>query len=375
MAFTEAQFNGFFDADGSIRLGVNVRKSSKTENYKISFQVDFCITQVSKNKDILDETINLFKLKRRVASTKRKNNLIEFKLIVPSRTTDGQILINHFNRNNPILPSRRRDYFIAVKMLGILGIKRRVLSTINKVFLTYLCYGNSSQITTSSVIKKEPIDIIFQKLNITAAEQEAGKKLAFEFLTDLELKLKNYKDSLNQIILSKEYMVGFYIGDGTLGVSFQHNKLLKTASLGFYWGIVDPDKEFLTCFKKSINCGRIAGAGKIPGNCYELSVTIIREINKKILPILDTSYLPSGRKKQLDTFKQIVSLETNPTLRLESNNWEKIIDLAFSMSFNSGRKYSKEELLILGNRRIENIKNKNSNIKNNKFIIKKPIEI
>jgi hypothetical protein len=372
---TEAQFGGFFDADGSIIIGVTTRKKTKDSNdYKISFQVNFCITQVFKNKDILDQTVSLFNLERSVTSTKRKNGLTEYKLIIPAREPDGQILLDYFNRNHPILPSKKNDYLIALKILEILGPKRRNLSNVDKVFIIYLCYGNSNQISTSSAIKKKPINLIFQELQITSSEQEKGRILSSNFFEHLSSELIIHKNSLNEMILSKEYMIGFYIGDGTLSTSFKLSKNckknLRTVSLIFSWGVVDPDKQFLTCFQRNIGCGRIAGVGKISGNCYRLSVNILREINEKILPILDTNYLPLGRQTQLDTFKQIVSLETNPISRLNPENWEKIIDLAFSMSSKSKRKFSKQDLLILGNRRIKNIKNKNLN---KKLFIKKSL--
>jgi hypothetical protein len=345
MYLSKKAFVGVFDADGSVRLSTVARKKSKGLN----FTVDFEVSQVKKNLDLLSKIQATFgggtiREKKRTKTQILLNVSVEYEYSAASSSAAGKAIAAYLANDLPLVPSKRRDFLLAKKMLEL--VPKRKKSTVEKVFLVHLAYSNSNQIKASTVVKKKAIQSRLERLgDTTALDFMRGKQEAESFVKELDKTICSYEQMLPNMNLSAEYLVGFHIGDGSFGVYYyEEGGKIKVKPI---WSLTEPSIPFLSAVKNTLGCGAIVPVGKIPGNCFQFRITSWEDCVNKVLPLFQNKYLPDQRRKQFQIFEKACNLFISSKINT-AEGWKELVELTYSMNTEEGRTLSKEEILHRG---------------------------
>ena len=157
---------GLFDSDGSISISI-INRERKKKKYKIplGFVIKFRISQAEFNSGLFDFLKDNFDIDFLLRARNRKRN------DTITNQIDGEVLytqplgaelVSLFKRRKPINPRLLNDFLIAEKIVQLLD-QRIHFSKQGLITLIYLAYKSSSeQSSDSTVIKKKPIEEIFQ---------------------------------------------------------------------------------------------------------------------------------------------------------------------------------------------------------------------
>nr|AAL34371.1 putative protein [Chlamydomonas callosa] len=348
MGLSYKQFVGILDSDGGIRTGVLFKKKKN----KISFEIYFSIFQSEANKDVLQEIKKLFG-GGQIITKQQKGNQCCYEYRAHAFTKAGKAILNCLAKNKPIHPGQRHDYLIALKNVRILkDVKPKNLTKIQQYLLINLCYQNSSELkANSTIVKKQPIKILLDKVGATLSESDTSLKQLHTILNEVTLQDNQHNKALLKRKLSYAYMSGFYIGDGSFGVNFYHEKgVLKSRPV---WSITDPSRLLLESFQRTLNCGFIVGVGPIKGNCFQYRVTAWKDMPATVLPILDNKYLPKTRMEQFKKFKKICNIGVN-SLQTTVKGWRDLVELSYGMNVNANRTLTQEQIICEGISQINN---------------------
>lgn len=149
--------------------------------------------------------------------------------------------------------------------------------------------------------------------------------------------------------ISDEYFAGFVDGEGCFYVGFGRRKDLP---LG--WQIITEfhlsqnpgGKNILEDFKIRLNAGYIKPnhPKSQKDKTWVMIVKNRQEIKEKLLPFFEKHPLHSEKARQLNLFKNVLSIIENGE-HIKFKGFKEIVDLVFQNPTNTKKKYSKEVLL------------------------------
>lgn len=225
---------GVVDSDGSYNLRLKERKGNK-------LGVGICIeiTQKTANREVLES------IKKKLNST----NKILDKRGINQRTgaikehsvfgvffdsSPGEKLLRILKKKNHFCPGKRRDFEIAMKFfeysknkyvytrLNSLDWSNEKKEKVSAVATATLAYQTSHErfSKNDSQKKKKSLNDWIDYLRPSVEELEEGKKLASQFCSEIDQKIDALSKFLNKenVCLPKAYLIGFFIGDGCIGV-------------------------------------------------------------------------------------------------------------------------------------------------------------
>ena len=337
---TAQEFVGIFESDGNISFYLQV-VSAKTGGFKMSVNLNFIISQAKANIDLLDE-VKRFAGGGTIKTRRARPNTNEQEggqLIINAQSEEGKKILQVFKDYPLKLKRVARDLEVLKAIIAVRG-NNRVLTARQKAMILLLSYQNSSQIQpNSTVIKKRPIFELKDKLALTKTDFKDGWA---EIKRDYLPKIIEAEIVTKQKI-SDEYFRGFFIGDGELGISYQSSATSCTPT--FKFTITDSDKEFLLSIKEKLGCGQVE---KEQNNAFQFRIQSKEQIAEKIFPILSDGYLPSGRQKAFDIFKEAYLMSLTDDIKTK-DGWERFVELTYALNLEgSRRKKTIEEFISLG---------------------------
>lgn len=147
------------------------------------------------------------------------------------------------------------------------------------------------------------------------------------------------------------YIVGFVDGEGSFLVSFSLRKKLKLGievRPSFSVSQNKRDYKILKEIRDFFDCGAIRFVKK--DNCYKYETRSITEINQKIIPFFEQYPLKTSKQQSFLIFKKICNL-MKENLHLTKDGITYIINLAYQMNNLGARRYKKEYLLRVLNKK------------------------
>src|SRR5436305_4834943 len=141
------------------------------------------------------------------------------------------------------------------------------------------------------------------------------------------------------------YISGFIDGEGCFCVSFQPSRRHR-----FGWEVrpsfsvsQNADRAFLlTTIQKLWGCGHIRPDRS--DKTLKFEVRTVRDLVEKVLPHFRNYPLLSAKQEDVERFDQICSL-VNDRRHLETEGFQRIVELAMAMNPSGKRKYSGSEIL------------------------------
>lgn len=337
---TAQEFVGIFESDGSISIYLQVIRK-KTEGFKMSVNLEFNISQAEANIDLLDE-VKRFAGDGRIITRAARENTNEqesARLSINAKSDAGKKILQVFKDNPLKLKRVTRDLEILKGIIEIRGTNR-VLTARQKAMILLLTYQTSSQIQPrSTVIKRTPIIKLKNKLALTKADFKDGwAEIKKDYLPKIEK-----AEIITKQEISDEYLRGFFIGDGELGISYQLSNTSCTPT--FKFTITEPDREFLLSIKEKLGCGQVEME---QNNASQFRIQNKEQIANKIFPILSNGYLPSGKQKAFDIFKEAYSMSLTDEIKT-SAGWKRFVELTYPLNLGgSRRRRSIEEFISYG---------------------------
>jgi hypothetical protein len=352
---------GIFDSDGSITIRVLGRA-----NKLIGFSVLASFTQATANNDVLKPiakeldatTMNKF-------SSEERNTT---RLDINFNTGPGEKLLKIFKKYPPKSPGKRRDYLIALQVLEFartrtfasaseqLDIwsltpesKERVCSAA-AVFLIYNMVNESQRSTGGRRLSAEAW---YLHLLLSEEELEQGLILGRSLLEKIEAEETFLRQLLTgavqvngrvrQLKLSIAYLVGFYIGDGSLQIWMTLPTPYKTLSVTPCFTLVECTygADLLKGVKGTLGEGSIS-TSNVKASRYKLDGWA--RCSDIVIPMLKKYRLPATRQEQFNTFVTVCTMGTNRRHLTRSGLFE-MVNLCWYMNKDSGRILSKQEFL------------------------------
>jgi hypothetical protein len=350
---SEESFVGFFEADGQAKVSIQVAKA-KIKGYKLSTSLTFEMSQAQANIDVLENVKTLLGggqiyLRKPRANT---NEQPSARLSIKLQSTAGKKILSLFDKYPLRLKRVARDLEIIKAIVEIRagdarGTNNRILTSRQKSLILLLAYQNSSQLNVKSTVnKKKPIIELKQKFDLTKEYFKNGwAEIKQKYLPKIKAAEKNTETLTKNTPFSKDYILGFFIGDGELGVSHHLQYEQGVPYPAFKFSITDPDKDFLLAIQDTLKCGTVT---KEFNSAYQFRIQSKKDIANKIFPILSTGFLPSGKQKNFDKFKEAYELSLTKEIRTRAG-WAKFVELTYDLNLSgSRRQHTKEELIALG---------------------------
>lgn len=340
---------GLLDSDGT----VTIRPTLRNDN-KLGFSVLVSYTQQTSNVDVL-ETIKV-----QLGSTNKivgfENNQAKSRFDVFFDSPPGDkllpILLNHL----PFSPGKRRDFRIACKIFEycknnymlpevqkLSGFTSEQKERISSIVCVYL-YDRTTESTDSR--RKDKSEYL-NHLEASKEELQLGEKLANELTVLIEKDVANLIHDLQDQNkkLPRDYIVGFHIGDGCLGITYTFsNSTVGNLKLiiNIFWYLDEKtnSQELLTAFRNTLGEGLITGEsmGRV-----RYKVSSVTGCMKTVLPTLEGVWLPKARKMQYEKFKTCLLILLDG-FHMSPDGFETILDVGYDMNGGDQRKKTKESI-------------------------------
>ncbi len=157
------------------------------------------------------------------------------------------------------------------------------------------------------------------------------------------------QQATKRVLMSNEYLSGFTDGEGCFYVGFS-----KRNDLPLKWQVITEfhlsqnpgGKNVLEEFKKRVGCGYLKpNHAKNPRDkSWILIVKNRTELREKLIPFFKKHQLFNSKRKDFEIFDKVLSvIETGE--HVKENGFRKIVDLVFSSSRITNKRYSKVDLL------------------------------
>lgn len=331
---------GLFDSDGTV--GVRILK--KKDN-RLGFTTTLSFKQTARNIDLLIP----------IAKELKCNTLYTYgddsRLDVNLNTESGQKLLNILHKHPPFSPGKRKDYLIALKIHRLaqqliapkpygLPDKNKIVS-IAMVFITYHMV-NQTKTGANTAKRKETIDHWFNHLDSTDMELQEGLTLGQEWLNTIEQEVEYLRKYLSNKLISNgcvvkcklppAYIVGFFLGDGSLYISLSLPKPYHSLELTPYFTITEAasGKELLYGFQSTWNVGSVCRASASE-SVFRYKLTGWDNCLNTIIPILFKYQLPKARQKQFNIFHKTCIMGQKAEYRTR-NGFNRIVETFWEMT-------------------------------------------
>lgn len=344
---------GLLDSDGTI----TIRPTFRLDN-KLGFSVLVSFTQQTSNVDVL-ETIK-HQLSSSVKISGLEKNLSKSRFDVSFNSLPGDKLLTILLNNLPLSPGKRRDFRIASKIYEcaknkyilpevqkLPGFTSEQQERISCITCVHLYYSTTESLDS----RRKNINEYLNHLQASPQELQTGKQLA-DTLTSLIEKevvdLIQYLQDKNTK-LPRDYIVGFHIGDGCLGITYRFTRATNgnlKLSLGIYWYLDEKinSQELLPAFLNTLGEGAITGEsmGRV-----RFKIAGVIGCLRTVIPTFEGVWLPKARQMQYDKFKTCLLILAEG-FHLSLEGFETLLDIGYDMNEDGEqRKYTKLELKTL----------------------------
>jgi hypothetical protein len=288
-------------------------------------------------------------------------------------TEVGANLFSILKKRPPFCPSKRRDYLIALKifMFQKRGTYKEIKQLgfveepyfVNLIATLFLMYSTSNQTDSTTGIQKRSKSLedwlnylgfpwhgdparlpwgpdLYQRI------RAQGLRLGQILLQPIEQNVMSLCNYLSKTCrqLPEAYIVGYFIGDGSLTMSIwfspTFNKLNTQPCCGFYE--TTKNIPLLYAIQRTFGVGAVTFK---QGNVHNYRIMGNKGCLASIIPLLDKYQLPRGRQLQFTTFKRSVHI-TDHNLHLLEKGFYALLDLCWdSHNYGKRRMVTKQEMI------------------------------
>lgn len=330
---------GFFDADGSIILGIDQIKNEQTKKKSLFFRVTYFVGQSKSKGDIVKKFAEKFQ-----GNPKEDKYSHGFYFKVSHSSEVGERVRNFMLENHPKNPYRLRDFLISEEIILLLKDKKR--SVVDKVRLARLATNSSNLFTQGKT--ESSFSEYCAYLNATTEEKKEGKRMADSILSTIGSKLESYKQTLKTTKFPDDYVLGAHYGDGSCYVSLSWKPPASGEAQRLRcepeWAISGADKLYCQAFAYNFK-----GTTKLVDKKgqYKFVCSGIQKC-KKILPLFEgAAWMPSYKHEQFSRWRRAIILLDTQQHFTEQGICE-LLDLTYDLAEKGGRQHSKEEYLSWG---------------------------
>nr|AWI68710.1 hypothetical protein [Pseudopediastrum boryanum]AWI68711.1 hypothetical protein [Pseudopediastrum boryanum] len=261
---------GLFDSDGTYAARITKRQQNK-----IGLALSCTLTQKTANEDVLgilkDQLESTVKINSGDLSKKKSHS----SFTVSFDTVPGKKIMKILKSFPPLSPGKRKDYLIGIKLLEYSkkrcfaeletnnlysSEEKEKISAISAGMLVYNMSNNVSSIVKQSKKKEKTLKDWLIYMKVDPVFKKLGFDLGKKILTSIQKTVNNLKNSLiNGKQIPKDYIVGFHIGDGCLGVgvTFTRGNQLMEVSPYWYLDEVKGSSAVLHAIKATLKVGNV----------------------------------------------------------------------------------------------------------------------
>jgi hypothetical protein len=378
LIYTNGMIVGLHDSDGTFTNVITLRKERQ-----VGFSIRASFDQKTSNKDVLEGVKNRLGVKSKIVQKSKKTSkspksnksklISKSTLDVNFNTPPGQRLLDIWRECPPITPGKRRDYRIsciisAYALSGTFSISNKKTTTstqIANLVMIWLTYQNSSEQkkTNTNKSKRKPIKDFYDHIGATQNDINTSILIGQKLIEEIDKEEQTLCEALDNIktsnlIIPKDYIVGFHIGDGSLqvGIDFieKEDKPLKI-KINPYWTLVECSKglSLLRGIRRHFKEGSVRS--EIEAVRYK--VQSWEGCERTIIPILKEfeNSLPKYRKEQFEKFYKAFNMCKDKNHLTSFDKLEALIDLVWDMNREGElRRSTKEQMLEKAKRYFEN---------------------
>lgn len=348
---------GLHDGDGTHTIRVLHRI-----NNNIGWTVLSSFGQSTKNVDVLEPVQATLGgcMTSYVDNKGRKSSRLDVNFNTPAGATWLKIL----KRYKPRVPGKRRDYLIAEKVSTF--AKTRTLPGLDNIcknnnlrsdkvgnvaalILTYKM-TNESQRDPSSVQRKKVKTFYYwiQHLKPTVQEFKYGKILARNLLAAIELEENQLRYSLtqNKCKLSNDYIVGYFIADGSLTISIDLKAPFKNFSAEPEFTVKECaySKDILQAFLYKFGGGSVISDSKRDAYAFYKLTGWGRNL-ELIVPIFSRYALPKSRQVQFKAFSKACHMAVKGQ-HLTRSGFERFLKIVWPMCDDGIHRETPEHVML-----------------------------
>nr|YP_009492077.1 hypothetical protein [Pseudopediastrum boryanum]YP_009492115.1 hypothetical protein [Pseudopediastrum boryanum]AWI68622.1 hypothetical protein [Pseudopediastrum boryanum]AWI68623.1 hypothetical protein [Pseudopediastrum boryanum] len=302
---------GLFDSDGTYAARITKRQQNK-----IGLALSCTLTQKTANEDVLrilkDQLESTVKINSGDLSKKKSHS----SFTVSFDTVPGKKIMKILKSFPPLSPGKRKDYLIGIKLLEYSkkrcfaeletnnlysSEEKEKISAVSAGMLVYNMSNNVSSIVKQSKKKEKTLKDWLIYMKVDPVFKKLGFDLGKKFLTSIQKTVNNLKNSLiNGKQIPKDYIVGFHIGDGCLGVGVTFTRGNQLMGVSPYWYLdeVKGSSALLHAIKATLKVGNV---GKHTHADDKLQVTGWKSCFP-IIQLLGKYNLPKSRQEQFNKF-------------------------------------------------------------------------
>lgn len=327
---------GFWDSDGNIYCHIRKRETSNgAPSY--SFVWRLSIEQGLHQKETIEDLARILQEERIPVRTSQRNNkqFTSFKIQLGVSSYGGKKIIEIFETHKSLEPTRY-EQFLVFKQVQQLQLKGNQKTKVETALILKLL------VLISSPKRQETIKQLLKTFNFNPKEVIELNKMFEKISKTLESKVNTLKEELlTTTILSSSYIIGQYIGDGSLCVAYQARKLARLPLM------YEPSPQFIvaTSYEIAVALERTLKGGSITQlkGCYKYCLYVSERNIDVLIPIFESKLelLPPYKRNQFERFKKAcLMIETKA--HANPKGWCEFVDLTYDMSHNHKRIHKKE---------------------------------
>nr|YP_764365.1 putative site-specific DNA endonuclease [Stigeoclonium helveticum]ABF60215.1 putative site-specific DNA endonuclease [Stigeoclonium helveticum] len=345
---------GFFDADGSFQAKVYSGKRKP-----ISFHVNIIFSQ--REKEVLAAVLNSLNSTSKISEREIINDSgtesIGNSISLAFSNEAGQLLRKLWETNPPNAPTKYLDYCIAKilfqvsesslntaenvvnKLLPNLGLQDEKVAGLALLYLRYRMFGATKN---NKNPKLKPIEDYYELINATQDQIDQSISIGQQLYEPIK---QSYESRQSNIQISKDYLLGYHIGDGSFWIQSTFGEECQSFRVNFSWSVTDCQENLplLKAIKTKLESHNIAfpksKKGKESGiadytTYSRLQISSLRACLKwvKLLGEWDWKDLPQVRQNQYDLFLEALEIYTLPNFRSDLSLLERIIHIKWSLN-------------------------------------------
>lgn len=323
---------GFYDSDGTFTVRITRRRN----NY-VGFSLLSSFTQTFRNAEILTA------IQSQIGGNFRAGQVLEIYLA----TESGERWLQLLKRNLPMVPGKRKDYLISLKILefatsdptfrylaknsykyrsfpelengGIFGreFDAQQKDKIGSIAAVYIRY----EMTHESFYGQLQEDIRDWILHLapTFSELYFGVKLGKHFLREINREVNQLRNRLlNGKKLKKSYVIGHFIGDGSMGFNIKKpnaNEIHPFVSFLPFFFMEEAAHSWEINVAFATTFGLPAPQPPEEGDsAHRFSVGGWNDCANIIVPYFSSCNLPAFRQRQYNIFAKVCKMGVNHQL-------------------------------------------------------------
>ena len=364
------KITGIFDADGSFEAKVYCGRRKI-----ISFHTNIIFSQKEPDvlQTVLDATGSSNKISKRSIKNKSGSQSKGRSISLAFSSNGGQMLLKAWEKKPPKAPTKYLDYLIARNLFTLsqscnasaLDVVKTQLgpdatvqpqdektASLALLWLRYRMYG---KVKRGRHPKLKPIEYYYSKVSATQAQIDQSVLIGKQLFEPIERAVNVGKHVASLKGLTKDYLLGYHIGDGSFQIQTQFGPSCGPFSIGERKGVKKKGNSFKAKFTWSLtDCKdnlpllqaidkdlQTKGFGAATITSYVTYNRLSLNNSKDCLRLVELwkgESLPNVRQNQINCFQEALKLYTSPGFRDDLALLERFIHLKWSMNPGTNKK-------------------------------------